>query len=110
MVLKINKNMDASHQKKNIMIVEIIEKSPDKIIGIKTSIVYSQIARMGREQNKFAERKNLIAALEHAFANKSERRKIITREPEFVPMKASLIEQCFGSHLKRLPEDSWIEI
>ena len=64
-------------------------------VTIKTSRVYNQIARMGRQPNKSTEKKVLINALERASTKKEINGRIVSMEPPYVEMKSYEIKLCF---------------
>lgn len=80
-----------------------------QIVTIKTSRVYSQIARMGRQPNKSTEKKVLINALERASTKKEINGRIVSMEPPYVEMKSDEIKLCFERQLDRIIEDIAVE-
>lgn len=100
-----------SRVRSNDSIIRVIaENNPKQLIGIKTSRVYSQIARMGRNPNKLTERALLISALEDASIKVRVNGRIIKKDPPYVPMKVDDIKLCFGKQFDRLPEASLVQL
>lgn len=90
-----------------IMISGIAEKNPEQLIGIKTSRVYSQIARVGRAPNQQKKRNMLISALENARIVITVDGHTIKKDPKYVPMSADMIEYCFGKQIEKMPRASY---
>ena len=96
--------------KNSSIIRTITDSKPEQVIGIKTSRVFSQIARMGRNPKKRKERALLISSLENASVTVHENGQIIKKYPLYVPMKAYDVMLCFGKQLERMPEASLVQI
>ena len=94
----------------NITIKSISEFDPNHLIGIKTSRVYSQIARISRHPNKQTEKALLISALDRACIKSNVNGKIIKKDPPYGPMTADQIKLCFGGQVDRLPASSFIQL
>lgn len=90
--------------------VQITEQHPEQIVGIKTSRVYSQIARMSRASNKQAEKAILIAALESARVNVNMGGQTVKLDPQYVPMRVDQVKACFGLRAQKLPYNSFVHI
>lgn len=75
---------------------QAILQDPETLVGVKTTRVYSQIARMSRCPHKQAERALLIAALEGSSIKSTINGKTIKKDPPFVTMKALDVKRCFG--------------
>lgn len=76
-----------------------------KIVTIKTSRVYSQIARMGRQPNKIIEKMVLINALERASTKMEISGRLVSMDPPYVEMESTDIKRCFGRRVDRIIED-----
>lgn len=98
------------HVPETITIKTISDFDPNHLIGIKTSRVYSQIARISRHPNKQNEKALLITALESACIKSIVNGKIVKRDPPYVPMTADQIRLCFGRHVDRLPASSFVKL
>lgn len=93
-----------------LMITGIAEKNPEQLIGIKTSRVYSQIARVGRTPNQLKKRYLLISALENARIEIEVGGQTVKKDPKYVPMSAAMIEFCFGKQIKKMPKESFVRL
>ena len=111
------KTRDGVKSQDKIMISGIAEKNPEQLIGIKTSRVYSQIARVGRAPNQQKKQYMLISALEDARVKIEVDGHTIKKDPKYVPMSAATIEFCFGNRIDKMPKafyeykpnsDSWL--
>ena len=91
----------------NTVTIKVLAQNPDELIGVKTTRVYSQIARMGRAPYKQTERSILIGALEDARVRLTVNGREVKRDPPFVVMKAHDVTKCFGRQLENLPETSF---
>ena len=87
-------------------ILAIAESNPERLIGVNTNRVYSQIARMGRNPDKQEAQAILISALEDAIVKIEIDGKTVKKDPPFVPVKAYDLKNCFGKQLKKLSESS----
>lgn len=79
----------------------------NELIGVKTSRVYSQIARMGRNPGKQTERAILIDALERAILITTINGRDIKKDPPYITLTAQDVERCFGRQLEKLPGSSF---
>ena len=87
-----------------------ILENPDKLIGVKTTRIYSQIARVGRNPNKQTEKAILVAALERSRVEIVVDGKTVKKDPAFVVMKAHMVGRCFGKQIKILHENALVHI
>lgn len=93
----------AESEIKNTAVIELtLNGDPEQIIEIKTSRVYSQIARTGRNPNKATERTLLITALEDAIITTENNGRTIIKYPTHIPMKLNDIKLCFGKQSKQI--------
>lgn len=89
------------------MVRVVLEGDPNQVIGIRSSRVYSQIARTRRNPQKSEEQAILISALTNASSVKESDGKISRIDPVYVPMKAKEIRLCFGKRIKEMPDSSF---
>ena len=68
----------------NKITIKVIAQNPDSLIGVKTSRVYSQIARMSRDPRKQTERAFLITVLEESSVTTIVNGKTVKKDPPFV--------------------------
>lgn len=94
----------------NRITIKVITQDPDKLIGVKTTRVYSQIARMGRDPRKQTERALLISVLEKSSINLKVDGRIIKKDPPFVTMKAADVKRCFGRQVEKLADTSFFNV
>ena len=94
----------------NRITIKVITQDPDKLIGVKTTRVYSQIARMGRDPRKQTERALLISILEKSSINLKVDGRIIKKDPPFVTMKAADVKRCFGRQVEKLTDTSFFNV
>lgn len=94
----------------NRITMKVITQNPDKLIGVKTIRVYSQIARIGRDPRKQTERALLISVLEKSSVDLKVDGKIIKKDPPFVTMKAADVKRCFGRQVEKLTDTSFFNL
>ena len=94
----------------NKVTIKIITQEPDSLIGVKTSRVYSQIARMSRDPRKQTERAFLITVLEESSVTTTVNGKTVKKDPPFVAMKAADVNKCFGRQVEKLPDASFFHL
>lgn len=94
----------------NKITIKVIAQNPDSLIGVKTSRVYSQIARMSRDPRKQTERAFLITVLEESSVTTIVNGKTVKKDPPFVAMKAADVNKCFGKQVEKLPSASFIHL
>ena len=94
----------------NKITMKVINQNPDELIGVKTTRVYSQIARMSRDPQKQTERVFLITVLEESSVKSIVRGRVVKKDPPFITMKAADIKRCFGRQLERLPDSSFFNM
>ena len=93
-----------------VNIRQLAAENPDRLVGVRTSSVYSQIARTGRCPSKNDERTILVESLNNARKVKINYGKKVTVEPTYVPMKAKDVLKCFGRKTDRLTANSQIKV
>lgn len=79
-----------------VSICQVAEKNPKQRVDVRTSSVYSQIARTGRNPSKTKERKILVSALKRARKSRIINGEVVITEPKYIPMKAEDVVSCFG--------------
>ena len=95
-------------QKNTGIVRAVLEGDPNQVIGIRSSRVYSQIARTGRNPQKSVEQAILITALNNAILVKAGDGKTSKIDPVYVPMKAKEIRLCFGNRTNEMPDSSFL--
>lgn len=93
-----------------INICQMAKKNPDQLVDVRTSSVYSQIARVGRYPAKARERAILVGALTSARKTQKFNGSVVIIEPKYIPMKAKDVVICFGDKVERLWKNSQIKI
>lgn len=79
------------------------EKTPEKMVGVRTNRIYTRIAQIHKNPSKKKELLILINVL-----NQVSDEQLI--EPVYIPMKVKDISQCFRAQLKSLPKSTFIEM
>lgn len=82
----------------------------DGIIGVRTNLVYSQMARISRVSNKTAELDLLIKALDDSSIKVTIKGRTIKRDPLYVFMPSKDLKLCFGKRVDKLPRYAIIKI
>ena len=93
-----------------INICQVAKKNPDQLMNVRTSSVYSQIARVGRYPEKTKEREILVGALNNARRSQKFNGSVVITEPKYIPMKAKDVVMCFGNKVDRLWKNSQIRV
>ncbi len=92
-------------------LIRIANKDPESLIGVKSSRVYAQIAKTGRNPDQFSSREKLITALNTAITVKEMHGTVKVRKvPAYIPMAAKDVKICFGKEISRMPKSSFIDI
>ena len=99
--------LKANLQTRNGSLITAATHTPDNLIGVKTTRVYSQIARMGRDPRKKAEHTFLINILEDASVQTSTNGKIKKIDPPFVVIKVREATKYFEQRTKDLQGSSF---
>lgn len=89
---------------------QVAQNNPDQIVDVRTSSVYSQIARTGRCPSKTKETAILVDALNSVRKSKTVNGVVVTIEPDYVPMKAKDVLVCFGNRVDRLRKNSQVKV
>lgn len=107
-MLSVKKIDDHNYTKINVY--QVAKKNPDQLIDVRTSSVYSQIARVGRQPAKTKERAILVGALNSARKLQKVNGTVVITEPKYIPMKAKDVVICFGDKVERLRKNSQIRV
>lgn len=87
-----------------------LETQSHDVVGVRTNLVYSQIARTGRVHNKTTERDLLIKALDNSSIKITIEGRTIKKDPLYVFMPAKDLKLCFGKRADKLPRYAVIKI
>ena len=93
-----------------INIYQLAMENPEQWLDVRTSSVYSQIARTGRHHSKTKARAILVDALNNASKSSVINGKTVVIEPPYIPMKAKDVLICFGNKVDRLGANSQVRI
>ena len=105
---------EVPHQDSKFKISYFVENSmenqPHDVVGVRTNLVYSQIARTGRVRNKTAERDLLIKALDNSSIKITIEGRTIKKDPLYVFMPAKDLKLGLGRGADKLPRYALIKI
>lgn len=90
--------------------IQVISQKPDQLIGVKTSRVYSQIARVSRDSRMQLEKVILVDALEQSRIQVIVNGKTVKKDPPFIKMTAQNVKKCFGKQVEKLPKESFVKL
>lgn len=93
---------------KKVNVRQLAKRNPEQIVVVRTSSIYSQIARIGRLSTKRKEQTILADALTSASRTKTVNGNIIKEEPAYVPMKVKDVMMCFGNKIDKLQDNSQV--
>lgn len=99
---------DISHGE--IADIQVISQNPEQLIGVRTSRVYSQIARISRDSRMQSEKAILVTVLEQSRIEITMNGKIVKKDPAFIKMTAHDVKKCFGKQVKKLPKESFFKL
>lgn len=80
-----------------------IKNDPGKMVGVRTSQIYAQIAKMRLSSGRKAEMQILITAIDAASSS-------LNVEPTYIPMTIANVEKCFRRSLKLLAPTTFVEL
>lgn len=80
-----------------------VKSDPEKMVGVRTSQIYAQIAKMGLSSRRKSEVEILIATIDAASSS-------LDVEPTYIPMTIANVEKCFRNSLKLLAPTTFVEL
>ena len=92
-------------------VLQLCANNPEHIVGVKSSRIYTQIAKSGRTPELRSSRIALTSALADAREIRTSNGQItVGKEPPYVPMKMKDVKTCFGNDISRMPKTSFIAL
>ena len=90
--------------------VQVVSQKPDQLIGVRTSRIYSQIARISCNSHMQSEKAILVDTLEQSKIQVFINGRSVRKDPPFIKMTAQNIKRCFGKQVDKLPRKTFIKL